>query len=91
LLTFCIACSLGFVANVAVSDALYRHGLPWPLAATTGLLFSAVWNFGVTSMFTWRRARRSREQRAQRRALAVANFEALATEPHPKAEARLQG
>lgn len=82
LLTFCIACSLGVVANIAVSGDAYRHGLPWALAAVTGLLFSAVWNFGVTSMITWHRARRSREQRAQRRALAVAHLEALATETH---------
>lgn len=84
LLTFYVACALGFASNVAVSSEAYQHGVPWALAAVTGLLFSAVWNYGVTSMTTWRRARRSREQRAQRRALALANYEPIATQAHTK-------
>lgn len=67
LLTFCLACGLGVVANVAIANEAFRRGVPWVLAAITGLLFSAVWNYGVTSMTTWRQARRSSEQRARRR------------------------
>jgi hypothetical protein len=37
------------------------------LAAVTGLLFTAVWNYGVTSMTTWRQERRSSEKRARQR------------------------
>jgi dolichol-phosphate mannosyltransferase len=65
--TFCLACGLGVVANVSIANEAFRHGVPWVLAALTGLLFSAVWNFGVTSMITWRHERRSSEQRARRR------------------------
>jgi dolichol-phosphate mannosyltransferase len=72
LLTFCLACGLGVAANVAISNEVFLRGVPWVLAALTGLLFSAVWNFGVTSMFTWRQARRSSEQRARRRIQAAA-------------------
>jgi len=71
LLTFCLACGLGVAANVAISSEAYHRGVPWVLAALTGLLFSAVWNFGVTSMTTWRQARRSSEQRAMRRIQAA--------------------
>ncbi len=67
LLTFCIACGLGVVANVTIANEAFHRGVPWVLAAVTGLLFSAVWNYGVTSMTTWRQARRSSEQRAKRR------------------------
>jgi dolichol-phosphate mannosyltransferase len=67
LFTFCLACGLGVAANVAISNEAYHRGVPWVVAALTGLLFSAVWNFGVTSMTTWRQARRSSEQRARRR------------------------
>jgi dolichol-phosphate mannosyltransferase len=67
LLTFCLACGLGVVANVAVANEAFRRGVPWALAAITGLMFSAVWNYGVTSMTTWRQARRTSEQRARRR------------------------
>jgi dolichol-phosphate mannosyltransferase len=74
LLTFCLACGLGVAANVAISNQAFHHGVPWVLAALTGLLFSAVWNYGVTSMTTWRQARRSSEQRAQRRIQAATKF-----------------
>ncbi len=67
LLTFCLACGLGVAANVAIANEAFRRGMPWVLAAVTGLLFTAVWNFGVTSMTTWRQERRSSEQRARRR------------------------
>jgi hypothetical protein len=36
------------------------------------LLFTAVWNFAVTSMTTWRHERLSSEQRARRRIAAAA-------------------
>ena len=70
MLTFCIACALGGIANVLISGEAFRQGMPWPLAGITGLLFSAVWNYGVTAMITWRRARRSAALRAERRAQA---------------------
>ena len=71
LVTFCTACGLGVAANVAIANEAFHHGMPWWLAALTGLLFSSVWNFGVTSMTTWRQERRSSEQRAQRRIKAA--------------------
>jgi dolichol-phosphate mannosyltransferase len=67
LLTFCLACGLGVVANVAIANEAFHRGVPWVLAAVTGLMFSAVWNYGVTSMTTWRQERRSSEQRARQR------------------------
>ena len=76
MLTFSIACSLGFVANLSLSNEAFHHGIPWPLAALIGLLFSGVWNYGVTSMTTWRRTRRSALLRAERRASATARLTA---------------
>jgi dolichol-phosphate mannosyltransferase len=72
LLTFCLACGLGVAANVAIANEAYRHGVRWVLASMIGLLFSAVWNYGVTSMTTWRQERRSSEQRARQRIQASA-------------------
>jgi hypothetical protein len=63
---------LGVVANVAIANEAYHHGMAWMLAAVTGLLFSAVWNFGVTSMTTWRQERRTSERRARQRLEAEA-------------------
>ena len=76
LVTFCLACGLGVVANVAIANDVFHRGLPWWLAALIGLMFSAVWNFAVTSMTTWRQQRRSSEQRARRRIEAAAKLAA---------------
>ena len=67
LITFCLACGLGVVANVSIANEAFHRGVPWWLAAFTGLLFTAVWNYAVTSMTTWRHERQSSEQRARRR------------------------
>jgi dolichol-phosphate mannosyltransferase len=72
LVTFCLACGLGVAANVAIASEAFRRGVPWVLAAVTGLLFTAVWNYGITSMTTWRQQRRSSEKRATQRMAAGA-------------------
>jgi dolichol-phosphate mannosyltransferase len=74
LATFCLACGLGVAANVSIANEAFHRGVPWWLAAFMGLLFSSVWNFGVTSMTTWRQERRSSEQRARRRIEAAENL-----------------
>lgn len=74
LVTFCLACGLGVIANVAIANEAFHRGLPWWLAALIGLLFTSVWNFAVTSMTTWRQERRSSEQRARRRMEAAAEM-----------------
>ncbi len=88
LLTFCIACSLGVIANVDISAEAFRHGVPWVLSGIIGLLFSGIWNYGVTAMTTWRDRRRSAEHRAERRAEASA-LVGDSTLPAPVANAEL--
>ncbi len=70
LLKFLVACSLGAVSNLAIASEAYQHGIPWVLAGIIGLLFSAVWNFGVTSALIWRHGKQSVASRASRRAAA---------------------
>ena len=53
LLTFALACSFGAWANVSFAGTLLHSGLPWYVAACGGLLLSAVWNYAVSSLFTW--------------------------------------
>ena len=45
LVTFCLACGLGVVANVAIANEAFHRGVPWWLAALIGLLFTSVWNY----------------------------------------------
>ncbi|MEP7363021.1 MAG: glycosyltransferase family 2 protein [Acidobacteriota bacterium] len=55
LATFYLACSVGFATNLSISEQLLSRGLPWLWAGLAGLAISSVWNYGVTSVFTWRR------------------------------------
>jgi dolichol-phosphate mannosyltransferase len=61
LLMFYAACAIGSAINLSVSGGLLRHGLPWILSGLVGLAISSVWNYGVTSVTTWR-AKRQRTQ-----------------------------
>jgi len=53
LFSFYLACSLGAVVNVAVADFLFRAGSYWGLSGFMGALAGAIWNFALTSHFTW--------------------------------------
>ncbi len=54
-LTFTLACSVGAVANVGIAAALFRGDVGWILSALTGVVVGAVWNYAVTSFYTWGR------------------------------------
>jgi dolichol-phosphate mannosyltransferase len=55
---FCLVCSVGAAANVGVAAFLHaaRHG-GWALPALAGVLVGAVWNYALSSRFTWGRYR----------------------------------
>ena len=54
--SFCIVCSVGAAANVGVAAFLHdvQHG-DWRLSALAGIVVAAVWNFALSSRFTWGR------------------------------------
>ena len=55
LASFYVVCSAGAVANVGVAQLVFNDTPIWWLAALTGALIGAVWNFAASSFFTWRR------------------------------------
>jgi dolichol-phosphate mannosyltransferase len=57
LIYFYIACSVGAVVNVSFAQLLAGRGVPWYLAGISGMAISSVWNYGVNTVFTWRRTR----------------------------------
>jgi dolichol-phosphate mannosyltransferase len=59
LATFCLACAMGFVINLSISKQMLSRGFPWLWAGLAGLAISSVWNYGVTSVFTWRLKRKA--------------------------------
>lgn len=55
---FLVACSVGGVASVAIAAFGYQAGFPALLAGIVGLIIGSVWNYAVTSLFTWKQAAR---------------------------------
>lgn len=55
LLSFYLACSVGAVINVAFASFLFEKGLPWAAAGFFGAVVGAIWNFSLSSYFTWKR------------------------------------
>jgi dolichol-phosphate mannosyltransferase len=53
LITFCIGCSIGAVANVGIAAQVYGQGNSWWLAGLAGALIGAVWNYAIASTYTW--------------------------------------
>ena len=53
-LSFTIACSVGAVSNVGIATYLFtENSVGWVLSAVAGIVVGAVWNYAVTSIYTW--------------------------------------
>jgi len=53
-LSFAVICGVGAAANVGISSYIYQNqGVGWLPAAFAGVMISAVWNYGVSSLYTW--------------------------------------
>jgi dolichol-phosphate mannosyltransferase len=55
LASFVAVCSVGAIANVGVAAYLFNRQSEWLLAAVAGVLVGAVWNYSVSSVYTWGR------------------------------------
>jgi len=54
LLSFYAVCSIGAVANVGIAFYVFRSDQSWWLAGVAGAAVGAVWNYAISSVFTWR-------------------------------------
>lgn len=54
LLSFYAVCSLGAVANVGIASAAFAEHYTWWAAGLAGVAVGVVWNYAVSSVFTWR-------------------------------------
>lgn len=55
LLTFCAICGVGAIANVRLASLAFEQHYVWWLSGLAGAAASVVWNYAVTSLFTWRK------------------------------------
>lgn len=52
-LSFVLVCSLGAIGNVGVASYLFTREFNWGLSALAGIVVGTVWNYAVTSSYTW--------------------------------------
>ena len=55
LLSFYLICSVGAVGNVGIAAYVFAGNQVWWLAGIAGAVVGSVWNYAVSSVFTWRR------------------------------------
>ena len=55
LASFVAVCALGATANVGIASYLYVQNTGWVLSAIAGILMGAVWNYAVSSVYTWQK------------------------------------
>jgi dolichol-phosphate mannosyltransferase len=54
-ISFTLACSIGAIANVGIASYLFGvMDTFWLVSALAGILVGVVWNYAVTSVYTWR-------------------------------------
>ena len=54
LFTFYAICALGTVANVGIAGYIFSRNEVWRLAGVAGVALGSVWNYAVSSVFTWK-------------------------------------
>ena len=53
--SFTLTCSIGAIANVGLSRWLFEQRPDtWLLSVLAGILVGAVWNYAITSVYTWK-------------------------------------
>ena len=59
-LSFAAICSVGIVGNVGIASWLFEQNAWWVLSSIAGIIVGAVWNYSVSSIFTWPARTRSK-------------------------------
>jgi dolichol-phosphate mannosyltransferase len=54
LISFYVICSLGAVANIGIAAYLFAEQERWWIAGIAGVIVGSVWNYAVSSIFTWK-------------------------------------
>jgi dolichol-phosphate mannosyltransferase len=54
LVSFYVICSFGAAANIGIASYLFAQQQVWWVAGIAGIIVGSVWNYAVSSVFTWR-------------------------------------
>lgn len=52
--SFALICGVGALSNIGVASYLFAEDKSWVLAGVVGVAIGTVWNYAMTSVFTWR-------------------------------------
>jgi dolichol-phosphate mannosyltransferase len=52
-LSFNVVCSVGAIANVGVANWMFTNNSMWLVDGLAGILVGVVWNYAMSSIFTW--------------------------------------
>ena len=52
-ISFTLACSVGALGNIGIAAYIFAQDTTWILASLSGIIVGAVWNYAVTSVYTW--------------------------------------
>jgi dolichol-phosphate mannosyltransferase len=55
LVSFYLICAVGAVGNIGIASYVFATDHVWWLAGIAGAIVGSVWNYAVSSIFTWRR------------------------------------
>jgi dolichol-phosphate mannosyltransferase len=55
LLSFYLICGIGAVANIGIAAYVFRADHAWWIAGIAGVIVGSVWNYAVSSVFTWKK------------------------------------
>jgi len=53
--SFNLVCLTGGLANVGIAQYLFSHNNAWVVSALAGIAVTTVWNYAMSSIFTWKR------------------------------------
>ena len=54
LVSFYLICGLGLIANVGVAGYAFAQHERWWVAGAAGVVVGSVWNYAISSVFTWK-------------------------------------
>ncbi|MFV2004346.1 MAG: glycosyltransferase [Gammaproteobacteria bacterium] len=53
--SFTLACSVGALGNIGIATYIFAQDATWVVASLSGIVVGAVWNYAVTSVYTWKK------------------------------------
>jgi dolichol-phosphate mannosyltransferase len=54
-ISFNVVCATGAAANIGLANWLFSNSSSWLVSALAGIMVGVVWNYGVSSIFTWKK------------------------------------